>query len=118
MTSKRLFDKSLAGIRLGGAASSRTGNSTYAGNTAGHTEAVTAMDCGVILTCKNVSSPGRVFSPVLDNSTLKECISKDSLVNGVAMKSGREKHLDLKNVGVLLCLCMFSISLSDSCNAQ
>lgn len=115
MTSKRLLDKSLAGIRLGGVASSRTGNSTYAGNTAGHTEGVTAMDCGVILTCKNVSSPGRVFSPVLDN-TLKECISKDSVVNGVGLKSGREKHLDLKKVGVLLCLCMFGISLSDSYN--
>ncbi|XP_062396701.1 zinc finger protein 704 isoform X3 [Sardina pilchardus] len=99
MTSKRLLDKSLAGIRFGGEASSRTSNSTYAGNTAGHAETVTAMDCGVILTCKNVSSPGRVFSPMLDNSTLKECISNDSVVNGVGLKSGREKHLDLKKVG-------------------
>ncbi|XP_041953458.1 zinc finger protein 704 isoform X1 [Alosa sapidissima] len=99
MTSKRLLDKPLAGIRLGGAASSRAGNSTYGGNTAGHAETVTAMDCGVILACKNVSSPGRVFSPMLDNSTLKECISKDSVVNGVGLKSGREKHLDLKKVG-------------------
>lgn len=107
MTSKRLLDKSLAGIRLGGVASSRTGNSTYAGNTAGHTEGVTAMDCGVILTYKNVSSSGRVFSPVLDNNTLRECISKDSVVNGVGLKSGREKHLDLKKVGVLLCLHVY-----------
>lgn len=117
MTSKRLLDKSLTGIRLGGAASTPTVNGTYAGNTTGHGETVTAMDCGVILTCKKTSSPGRIFSPVLDDSTLREH-SKDSLVNGVGLKSGREKHLDLKKVGVLLSLvlCMCCNNFIFSCN--
>ncbi|XP_031421499.1 zinc finger protein 704 isoform X2 [Clupea harengus] len=99
MTSRRLLDKSLTGIRLGGATSSQAGNSTYAGNNAGHGESVTAMDCGVILTCTKLSSPGRVISPMLDNIVWNECISKDSVVNGVGLKSEREKHLDLKKVG-------------------
>lgn len=106
MTSRRLLDKSLTGIRLGGATSSQAGNSTYAGNNAGHGESVTAMDCGVILTCTKLSSPGRVISPMLDNIVWNECISKDSVVNGVGLKSEREKHLDLKKVGGLLCLVL------------
>ncbi|XP_030625347.1 zinc finger protein 704 isoform X2 [Chanos chanos] len=97
MTSKRLLDKTLVGTRVG-TASGQAGNMKHAGNTTGHGENVTAMDCGVILECKNGIIMGKVLNAKhLDDGPLREHPSND--LSEIDLPSGREKHCNSKKMG-------------------
>ncbi|KAG7472443.1 hypothetical protein MATL_G00108780 [Megalops atlanticus] len=100
MNSKRLLDKSPAGIRVS-TASGQAGNNHHAGNSKAYGKTVGAADCGVILACKNDPSTGSfLYTLMLDDGTLKEYPSGDIAQNGIALTtSGKEKHLDSKKTG-------------------
>ncbi|XP_061114254.1 zinc finger protein 704-like isoform X1 [Conger conger] len=100
MNSKRLLDKSPAGIRVS-TAPGNAGNNHAAGNTKNCVKTVGAVDCGVIFACKNDPSSGSfLYTLMLDNGTSKDYPSEDVAVNGTVLTTSRkEKHIDLKKTG-------------------
>ncbi|KAI1892756.1 hypothetical protein AGOR_G00136810 [Albula goreensis] len=94
MNSKRLLDKSPAGIRVS-TASGKAGNNNHP---AGNNKSIGTVDCGVMLACKNDPSTGSIiYTLMLDDGTLKDYSSEEIVQNGIALKtSGNEKHFELK----------------------
>lgn len=102
MNSKRLPKRSVVGIRVCAAPGSVCTGSLQAGTSDTHGKAIAAGVFEIIQACKNDPSTGSSFyALMLDEGTLKEYPTEDSVMNRSDLKTtvhGKHSHAGLEKV--------------------